>query len=65
LGRGSRAEPRERDLREQKRGVAHSEAQGRRGQIDGQTKDLTWGYKTPKVNLLILQIRQMPRAGVQ
>ena len=28
-----------------------------------ETKDLTWGYKMPQDQLLILKIRQMPRRG--
>jgi len=30
-----------------------------------ETEDLTWGYKTPQGQLLILEIRQRPREGVQ
>ena len=32
---------------------------------DRKTEDLTWGYKTPQGQLYILQIRRMPRGGVQ
>jgi len=34
-----------------------------RGRVQGETEDLTWGYKMPQGQLLILEIRQMPRRG--
>ena len=66
--------PQVRDLEGRERGAAHSEAQGKgeRGQGSGigdgvntgkETEDLTWGYKMPQGQLLILEIRQKARKG--
>ena len=36
---------------------------GEQMMVEGVTEDLTWGYKTPQGQLLILEIRQVPRRG--
>ena len=62
-------------------GAAHSEAREGEGgksvpgmgrwdrrweiSLDRETEDLTWGYKMPQGQLLILQIGLVPRRGVQ
>jgi len=36
---------------------------GEQMMVEGATEDLTWGYKMPQGQLLILEIRQVPRRG--